>query len=192
MGHLTLIDDDRVSLSNLQRQVQFGTDDVAKDKIAAFAARLKAINPDCEVSGSRARLDAQNAEGLLQGHDLVLDGTDSFRTRFAVNAATHRLAIPLISGAVGLVDAQFGLFGAPDPCYRCLVPDIPPEEETCAEVGVLGALTGLAGSVMAMEAIKWITGAGETLAGRLWIYDGLTAQSRTVSIARDPACPVCG
>ncbi|MGB6230191.1 MAG: HesA/MoeB/ThiF family protein [Litorimonas sp.] len=191
VGRITLIDDDAVSLSNLQRQIQFETDDIGRSKAEVLAARLGGINPDVTVEALAERLDAENAQTLLAGHDLIFDGTDSFATRFTVNEAALALGIPLLSGAVGRFDAQVGLFGAPGPCYRCFVPELPPQEETCAEVGVVGALTGIAGSVMALEAVKWITGAGETLAGRLWVHDGLTGESRTVRLARDPACVAC-
>lgn len=191
VGRITLIDDDVVSLSNLQRQVQFETSEIGQAKVDALAARLIAINSDVTVETEPSRLTPDTAETLLQGHDLVLDGTDSFRTRFDVNAACLSLGIPLLSGAVGRFDAQVGLFGSPSPCYRCLVPELPPQEDTCAEVGVVGALTGLAGSVMALEAIKWIAGAGETLAGRLWVFDGLAMEGRTVGLLRDPNCLAC-
>ncbi|MGB3455892.1 MAG: HesA/MoeB/ThiF family protein, partial [Litorimonas sp.] len=183
--------DDTVSLSNLQRQVQFGTEDIGQSKIGVLAARMRAINPEVKTGALSKRLDATNATILLEDHDLILDGTDSFATRFAVNDAALALGTPLLSGAVGRFDAQLGLFGPPGPCYRCFVPDLPPQEETCAETGVVGALTGIAGSAMALEAIKWITGAGETLAGRLWVFDGLGMTSRTVGLSRDPECPAC-
>lgn len=192
VGHITVIDDDVVGLSNLQRQVQFQTDDIGQAKVDVLAARLRAINPDVTVLPLQTRLSANNAADLFSNHALILDGTDRFATRFMINDAALRLGIPLVSGAVGRFDAQVGIFAQPGPCYRCFVPDLPPQEETCAEVGVVGALTGIAGSVMAMEAIKWITGAGDTLSGRLWMYDGLRAQSRTVTLSRDPACPHCG
>jgi molybdopterin/thiamine biosynthesis adenylyltransferase len=192
VGQITLIDDDQVSLSNLQRQVQFETDDVGQSKVETFEAELHAINPDIDIVAIQARLSRDNASDLLQNHTLILDGTDRFSTRFMINEAALALGIPLISGAVGRFDAQVGIFGQPGPCYRCFVPDLPPQEETCAEVGVVGALTGIAGSMMAMEAIKWITGAGNTLAGRLWMYDGLSAESRTIKLMQDSACPACG
>lgn len=191
VGQLTIIDDDRVELSNLQRQIQFSTDEIGKDKAQALAARLRTLNPDCNLSVRTERLDNSNAHDLLKGHDIILDGTDRFSTRFMINDAALALELPLVSGAVGRFSAQVGLFQAPGPCYRCLVPDLPPQEETCAEVGVMGALTGIAGSVMAMETLKWITGAGETLSGRLWIYDGLKGDSRTVTLNRDPECKAC-
>jgi molybdopterin/thiamine biosynthesis adenylyltransferase len=143
-----------------------------------------------------------NATALLSGADIVLDGTDSFATRFAVNAACHELGLTLISGAVGRWEGQVATFKSGPtkrlaaqqrlPCYRCLVPEAPPSAETCAEVGIVGALTGAIGSLMALEAIKEIAGAGESLAGRLLLYDGLSAQSRIVALKRDPGCVVCG
>jgi molybdopterin/thiamine biosynthesis adenylyltransferase len=192
VGQITLFDDDHVSFSNLQRQIQFETDDIGQSKVGALSARLRALNPDVTVVEKQSRLSHDNSSALLQHHNLILDGTDRFATRFMINAAALALGIPLISGAVGRFDAQVGIFAQPGPCYRCFVPDLPPQEETCAEVGVVGALTGIAGSMMAMEAIKWITGAGTPLLGRLWMYDGLSAESRTVKLARDPACPACG
>ncbi len=192
IGQITLIDDDIVSLSNLQRQIQFETKDVGQRKVDVLAQRLQTLNPDTAARPRHVRLTEETAQPLLCNHDLILDGTDGFATRFMVNDAALALNTPLISGAIGRFDAQVGLFGRPGPCYRCLVPDLPPQEERCAEVGVVGALTGIVGSVMAMEAIKHITAAGDTLTGRLWIYDGLTAESRTVTLPRDPDCPVCG
>lgn len=192
VGRISLFDDDVVSLSNLQRQVQFGIDDIGHSKVKTLAKRLHAINPEIKCGQWPKRITSENAEILLDSHDIVLDGTDSFSTRFIINEAALALNIPLISGAVGRFNAQVSLFAQPGPCYRCFVPALPPQEETCAEVGVVGALTGIAGSVMAMEAIKWITGAGNTLSGRLWMYDGLSAESRTINLARDPACPACG
>jgi molybdopterin/thiamine biosynthesis adenylyltransferase len=192
VGQITLIDDDVVSLSNLQRQVQFETGDIGKSKVEVFTKRLCAINSDVNFAQNAARLSSDNASSLLDQHDLILDGTDSFAARFVINDTALALGIPLISGAVGRFDAQVGIFAKPGPCYRCFVPDLPPQEETCAEVGVIGALTGIAGSMMAMEAIKWITGAGTSLHGILWMYDGLSAESRTVTLARDPECQSCG
>lgn len=193
VGKMTLIDDDHVSLSNLQRQIQFDMDDMNRSKVNTLKARLSAINPDLHVNAVSDHLTSDNAPSLLIDHDMILDGTDRFSTRFTINDAALALQIPLLSGAVGRFDGQVGIFEGRDQtaCYRCLVRTLPPQEELCSEVGVIGALTGIIGSVMALEAIKWITCAGETLAGRLWIYDGLRAQSRTVTIPRDPDCPAC-
>ncbi|MEA1940820.1 MAG: molybdopterin-synthase adenylyltransferase MoeB [Pseudomonadota bacterium] len=194
IGRLTLIDPDTVSLDNLQRQVLFRTEDVGRSKVETGAEALAALNPGTAVGTAGEALDDSNAERLLSGADLILDGCDNFQTRFAVNAASRKLGIPLISGAVGRWDGQVALFNAsPDaPCYRCWVPEVPPDAETCARVGIVGALTGVVGSVMALEAIKHVCEAGETLDGRLWLFDGLAMDSRTVTLPRDPACPVCG
>ncbi len=192
-GQITLIDDDIVDASNLQRQVQFVHTDVGMDKSIVMADTLKDLNPDIKVIPKSERLDAQNASSLLSGHDIILDGTDSFETRFIINEAVLRLKLPLVSGALGRFDGQVAVFdaGLETPCYRCLVPETPPGAETCAEVGVVGALAGVVGSMMALETIKLITGAGETLTGRLWIFDGLRAESRTVALSKDPLCPAC-
>jgi molybdopterin/thiamine biosynthesis adenylyltransferase len=191
VGHLTLVDPDTVSLSNLQRQVLFGADDLGRPKVEVARRRLGEINPHCRVDGRAARLDAENAAGLISGHDLVLDGTDDFATRFAVSDACVALGATLVSGAIGRWTGQVGVFQG-QPCYRCLVPDVPPEAETCAAVGVVGALAGVIGAMMALEAVKLIARAGEPLAGRLLIFDALAGDSRTVRIGADPACPVCG
>lgn len=202
VGRLTLIDDDAVSLSNLQRQVLFGTSDVGAAKTDAGASRLTFVNHDIAVVQKRQRLTAANARDLLSGADLVVDGCDSFTTRFDINAACYDLGIPLVSGAVGRWSAQVSVFsagltkGKPAaerlPCYRCLVAEMPETEETCAAVGVVGPLTGMIGARLALETIKEIAGAGTSLSGRLWLFDGLTGDSRTVALHADPACSVCG
>ena len=191
VGEIALIDPDVVSLSNLQRQVLYAAADIGRGKVAAAAERLAALNPNVRVRPVEARLDADNARELLRGYEVVLDGTDDFATRFAVAAACVELRVPLVSGAIGRWTGQIGVFTA-KPCYRCLVPEIPPEAETCAVVGVVGALAGVVGSMMALEAIKLIAGAGEPLTGRLMVLDALAGETRTVRIGPDPACPVCG
>lgn len=190
VGSLRLIDADTVALSNLQRQVLYTLDDIGVAKTAAAANALAALNPHVAVDPIARALTPENATELLAGCDLVLDGTDDFTTRFAINAACHSLNISLVSGAIGRWTGQVGVFSG-KPCYRCLVPDIPPDAETCAVVGVVGALAGVIGTLMAVEAIKLISGTGEALTGRLLIYDALPAQTRTVKIAPNPACPVC-
>ena len=198
IGHITLIDDDTVDASNLQRQIQFIPTDIDAGKADVMGGRLEALNPDCRVSRVNARLTAENAKSLLGGHDVILDGTDSFASRFAVNAASRALGIALVSGALGRFDVQLAVFNTrsegedPSPCYRCFVPEMPADEENCATHGVLGAFAGMGGSMMAMEAIKLITGAGEPLDGRLYVYDALRATGRTIGLARDPGCPLCG
>jgi molybdopterin/thiamine biosynthesis adenylyltransferase len=191
VGTLVLIDPDQVDRSNLQRQVLYAETDLGRAKVDAARERLSGINPNVDVAGHTVALDAANAHELVTGFDLVLDGTDDFATRFAVNEACMAAGIPLVSGAIGRWTGQVGVFGA-KPCYRCLVPDIPPDAETCSVVGVVGALAGVVGSMMALEAIKLIVGAGEPLTGRLLIYDALAGQTRTVKVGADPECPVCG
>ena len=191
IGGLTLIDDHAVALSNLQRQIAFDAADVGRSKTEAAGTRVAALNPHVAVVAAPLRLDAGNAAGLLEGHTVVIDGTDDFAARFAVNAACVALSIPLVSGALGRWSGQVGVFEG-RPCYRCLVPGTPPDAETCARVGVVGALAGVVGAMAALEAIKRITGAGAPLTGRLLLYDGLAGTARTVRVAADPACPVCG
>lgn len=190
VGAIRLVDPDVVALSNLQRQVIYATADVGAPKVARAAARLAELNPHVALEGAAYAFDAESGPALLEGCDLVLDGTDDFAVRFAVNAAAVAAGVPLVSGALGRWTGQAGVF-AGRPCYRCLVPEIPPDAETCAAVGVVGALAGVVGSMMALEAIKLITGAGEPLTGRLLVYDGLSGESRTVRVAADPGCPVC-
>ena len=202
VGALRLIDDDQVSLSNLQRQILYSTQDQGADKVARAEEKLLALNPHVIIDARAERITPENAKTLLAGIDIVLDGSDSFATRYAVNEACHALGVTLVSGAVGRWDGQIATFKSgptkhlpPEqrlPCYRCLVPETPPNQETCSEVGIVGALTGVIGAHMALEAIKEITEASaDTLAGRLYIFDGLSSQSRTIRLPRDPACPVC-
>jgi molybdopterin/thiamine biosynthesis adenylyltransferase len=202
IGSLTIIDDDVVSLSNLQRQVLFATPDVGRPKVEVAQERLQAINPDVQVFVEQRRLTADNAWKLLAGADVVVDGSDSFTTRFDVNACCHMFGATLVSGAVGRWSAQVSTFKSGQtkerpvedrlPCYRCLVSEMPETEETCAMVGVVGPLTGVVGARMALEAVKEIAGAGESLAGRVWLFDGLSGDSRTVKLKADPGCVVCG
>ena len=190
VGTLGLADPDAVSLSNLQRQVLYQTADVGRSKVEVASERLTAINPHVTVETHPVWLDAANARDLVARYDLVLDGTDDFATRFAVSDACLAEGKPLVSGALGRWTGQVGVFHG-QPCYRCLVPEVPPDAETCALVGVVGALAGVIGSMMALEAVKLIVGAGEPLNGRLLIYDALAAETRTVRIGADPACPAC-
>ena len=202
VGRLTLIDDDSVALSNLQRQVLFRTADIGRRKVDAASAALKAINPGLAIVARGLRLGRDNAVALLSGADIVIDGSDSFATRFEVNQACYQLGLTLVSGAVGRWSAQVATFkagatktqpaGLRLPCYRCLVNEAPENEETCAAVGVVGPLTGLVGARLALEAVKEVAAAGDSLAGRLWLFDGLTGDGRTIRLTADPACPVCG
>jgi molybdopterin/thiamine biosynthesis adenylyltransferase len=188
---LGLADPDVVGLSNLQRQVLYRTEDVGRAKVDCAAERLAELNPHVQVEAHTALVDTANAADVVAGYDLVLDGTDDFATRFAVSDACVQTGKTLVSGAIGRWTGQVGVFkGAP--CYRCLVPELPPDAETCQAVGVVGALAGVIGSMMALEAVKLIAGAGEPLVSRLLIYDALAAETRTVRLAADPACPSCG
>jgi molybdopterin/thiamine biosynthesis adenylyltransferase len=189
-GHIGLLDPDTVSLSNLQRQVIYRTADIGRAKVAAAGERLAALNPEIALDPLCERLTGANARDLVRGYDLVLDGGDNFETRFAVNAACVAEGKILVSGAIGRWSGQVGVFCG-QPCYQCLVPESPPDAETCSAVGVVGALAGVIGAMMALEAIKIIAGAGEPLSGRLLIYDALDGESRTVRIGVDPQCPVC-
>jgi len=191
IGRLRLIDDDAVGLSNLQRQILFDGGDLGRPKVEAGAERLAGLNPHSVVETVAARLSPDDAADRLADCDVVIDGTDDFATRFATNAACVASGAPLVSGALGRWSGQVGVF-AGRPCYRCLVPDAPPDAETCARVGVVGALAGVVGAMAALEAIKLVAKAGEPLTGRLLLYDGLAATTRTVAVAADPACPVCG
>jgi molybdopterin-synthase adenylyltransferase len=201
VGRLRLIDDDTVALSNLQRQIAYRGIDVGAPKVERTREVLAALNEHLAIDVYAQHIGEANSSYLLDGASVVLDGTDDFSTRFAINAACHDLGVTLISGAVGRWDGQVATFKSgltkslpPEqrlPCYRCLVPEIPPDAETCAQAGIVGALTGVIGSIMALEAIKEIAQAGQGLAGRLLLYDGLSAEARTVVLKRDPACPLC-
>ena len=191
IGTLVLIDDDRVALSNLQRQVLFTTADIDRPKVQAGAERLSALNPHIAVETHAERLTGANAAALTGGCQVVIDGTDDFTTRFAVNAACVACDVPLVSAALGRWSGQIAVFSG-RPCYRCLVPEAPPEAETCARVGVVGALASVVGSMAALEAIKIVTGAGRPLAGRLMLLDGLGGETRVSRVLADPDCPVCG
>lgn len=193
VGRLTLIDDDVVELSNLQRQIQFIDADMNTGKAEAMARTLKARTPDIEVNIQTLRLTEENAIDLLRDHDVILDGTDLFSTRLIINQASRQLNIPLVSGALGRFDMQLGVFNTQSeaPCYRCFVGDLPDAERNCVTEGVLGAMAGMCGSMMAMETIKLITKAGEPLSGRLYMFDALRAEGRTIQLSKDPACPIC-
>lgn len=193
IGNITIIDDDVVEASNLQRQVQFGTESLGHEKTASMADRLEGLNPDVKVKTQTARLSAENARNLLEGHDIIIDGVDDFITRFTINDAALALKTPLVSGALGRFEGQVSAFKSDrnSPCYRCFVPQIPPDAQTCSQVGVVGALAGIIGSMMALEVIKIITSAGEPLYGKIWLFDGLKGDSRTITLPQDPNCGSC-
>lgn len=197
-GRLTIIDDDTVDLSNLQRQVIHTTDQVGRPKTESARGMLAAINPDVAVTAQALRLTPENADQVLAGHDLVLDGSDNFATRYCANDACYRLGIPLLSGALLRFEAQIGLFqahlGPPHPCYRCLFPAPPPPDlvPRCDQAGILGAVAGVAGTLMATEALKLLLGLGESLSGRLLLYDALEPRFTVMRAGRDPDCALCG
>ncbi len=196
VGTLGLVDDDVVDLSNLQRQIAHTTDRVGQPKVQSAAAAARAINPAVTIEVHRTRLDARNALGLIAGYDLVCDGSDNFPTRFLVSDACVLARRTLVSAAVLRFDGQLSTFKphVGGPCYRCLHPAPPPDGmiPSCSEAGILGAVTGVMGSLQATEALKEIMGIGEGLSGRLMIWDALAARVRTVGLRRDPACPACG
>lgn len=195
VGRLRVIDDDTVSLSNLQRQTLFATRDVGAGKVAMAANAVQRLNPDVRVHGLVQRIDAGNAAALLDGADVVLDGSDSFATRLAVGDAALALRIPLVSAAVGQFEGQLAVYRgweAGRPCYRCFVGGDPGRADvSCADQGVLGALTGVLGSLAAIEAVRAITRFGEDSAGRLLLVDALAFRFRTIALPKDPGCLAC-
>jgi adenylyltransferase/sulfurtransferase len=195
VGTLGIVEPDVVEESNLQRQVLHGTRDVGRKKLASAQDRLRDVNPHVALELHDTRLEAGNALELFRRHDLVVDGTDNFATRYLVNDACVLTGRPNVYGSVHRFEGQASLFcTAEGPCYRCLYPEPPPPGlvPSCAEGGVLGVLPGLLGLVQATEAVKWILGIGESLAGRLLLVDALSMQLRTVRLRRDPRCPACG
>lgn len=195
VGKLTIIDHDHVELSNLQRQPLFTDADIGAAKAAVAADAAWRINPHVEAVAVAQRLDAANAEALLAGTSLILDGCDNFETRLAVNRAAVTLHIPLLSAAIGAFEGQVALYEgwrAGSPCYQCLVGGDPDREGiNCAEAGVIGALAGMIGTMAALEAVRALTGWGQSLAGRLAIIDMLDRRWREVGIAKDSECPIC-
>jgi len=192
VGRITVIDDDAVDLSNLQRQTLFGVADIGAGKVDAAAAALARIDPAAVIERRTMRIDAGNAKDLLAGVDAVLDGSDNFSTRLAVADAALALHIPLISAAVGQFEGQLGVYRgweADKPCYRCFVGGDPDREGvSCAEVGVLGAMAGVMGSLAALEIIRAIVPFGEDSAGKLLLADALSLRFRTIALPKDPAC----
>jgi molybdopterin-synthase adenylyltransferase len=193
VGRITVVDDDVVSLSNLQRQTLFNSDDVGLQKVAVAQFALARLNPDVMIDPVVARVNAANAPNLLAGADLIVDGCDNFATRLVVSDVSQQLRIPLISAAVGQFEAQLAVYRgweADKPCYRCLVGSAPDRPDaSCADQGVLGALTGVAGSLAAIEAIRALVPFGDDPAGKLLIVDVMSFRFRTLTLAKDPACP---
>jgi adenylyltransferase/sulfurtransferase len=194
VGTIVLADADRVDATNLQRQVLHGTSAIGTLKTESARTRLGDLNPNVEVITLDERLTSANAREVIRGVDVVLDGSDNFPTRYLVNDACVLERKPLVYGSIFRFDGQASLFAPGGPCYRCLFADPPPAGlvPNCAEGGVVGALPGIIGSLQALEAIKLIVGAGETLQGRLLLFDGLRMTFREVQLKKDPDCPVCG
>ncbi len=208
VGQLGIIDFDDVDTSNLQRQVLHGVSDVGRPKVESARDHIAEINPDVKVVGYREPITSHNAFEIMQGYDVVINGSDNFPTRYLVNDACQMLGIPLVDASIFMFEGQVtvyrpespesatesGFTGFDGPCYRCLYPDPPPPGEvpSCAEAGVLGVLPGIVGSVQAIEAIKLIAGIGEPLIGRLLMIDTLDMTFRTLKVNRNPSCPICG
>jgi molybdopterin/thiamine biosynthesis adenylyltransferase len=196
VGRLTVIDDDIIALSNLQRQTLFGTADVGLAKTAVASEVVARLNDDVQFITVQKRLTAENAATLLRNANVVVDGCDNFATRLAVADAALEMRVPLVSAAVGQFEGQLAVYRgweSDKPCYRCLVGSDPNRPDaSCADQGVLGALTGVLGSLAAMEAIRAITGFGEDSAGKLLIVDALAFRFRTIALPKDPGCSCAG
>src|SRR3974390_986192 len=195
VGNIGLVDFDVVAFTNLQRQVTFGTSDVGKPKTEAARARLSNLNPDVKITPYETKLTSENALDLFKDYDVIVDGTDNFPTRYIVNDACLLLGKPNVYGSIFRFEGQVSVFGMPDgPCYRCLYPEPPPPGlvPSCAEGGVLGVLPGIVGSLPALETIKLILGKGESLEGRLLLFDALAMKFRELKLRKNADCPVCG
>jgi molybdopterin/thiamine biosynthesis adenylyltransferase/rhodanese-related sulfurtransferase len=195
VGTIGMIDDDTVDASNLQRQILHGVDRVGTAKVDSAEKTLRGLNPDLVVDKHRTRITSENALQLIAPYDVIIDGADNFATRYLVNDCALRLGKPVVHASIFRFEGQLTVFSAHgSPCYRCLYPQPPPAEEapSCAEAGVLGVLPGAMGVLQATEAIKLLLGLGDTLAGRLLVYDALKARFRELKLRRDPTCPTCG
>ena len=195
VGTLGIIDMDVVDESNLQRQILHNMDRVGERKVDSAKKTLTAINPDVNVVTYDVRLGADNILNIIDGYDVIVDGTDNFPTRYLVNDASLLKRIPVVHGSIFRFEGQATVFAPYEgPCYRCLIPEPPPPElaPSCAEAGVLGVLPGIIGSIQAIEAIKLLLGLGDPLIGRLLAYDSLEQSFRTFKVGRDPKCPACG
>jgi len=192
VGHLVLADHDKVDLTNLQRQIVHATERVGQDKVASAARGLDALNPGVRITTFNQKLEGAALEAQIQQVDAVVDTTDNFASRFAINEACMRAGKPLISGAVVRFEGQVAVFPPGGPCYRCLYAEGGGPDEACATLGVLAPAAGIIGSIQAVETIKVLLGIGQTLAGRLLLFDALNMEWREMKLRKDPACPVCG
>lgn len=195
LGHLTVVDDDMVDLTNLQRQIAHTTQRIGSAKVHSIKASIAAINPEVHVTAVTARADAVLLDQLVEQADVVLDCSDNFRTRHTINAACVQHQRPLVSGAAIRFDGQISVYDSRNnqsPCYACVFPEVEGFEETsCATMGVFSPLVGIIGSMQAAEALKLLSGAGRTLTGRLLMLDGLEMQWNEVRLPRNPSCLVC-
>ncbi|MFZ0333175.1 MAG: molybdopterin-synthase adenylyltransferase MoeB [Candidatus Acidiferrales bacterium] len=195
VGRLGIVDFDAVDFTNLQRQVTFGTSDVGRKKLEAARERLSNLNPEIQIDTYETRLTSDNALDILRDYDIVADGTDNFPTRYLVNDACVLLGKPNVYGSIFRFEGQASIFGYPGgPCYRCLYPEPPPPGlvPSCAEGGVLGVLPGIIGCIQAMETLKLILGSGDTLVGRLLLFDAMRMRFRELKLRKNPDCPACG
>ena len=194
VGTIGIVDFDVVELSNLQRQILHHTGDVGRSKLDSARDNIKSYNPDVNVVLHDVRLESDNAMDIISQYDLVINGADNFATRYLVNDACYLLNKTLVDGSILIFDGQATVFLPGEGCYRCLFPEPPPPGmvPNCAEAGVLGALTGLVGSIQATEALKQFIGIGESLTSRLLLIDALSMTFREVKLKRNPSCPLCG
>src|SRR5580658_4550994 len=195
VGRIGLVDFDTVDSTNLQRQILFGTKDVGRPKIAAASDRLRDLNPDIQIDTFETHLSSENAVNILKDYDFIVDGTDNFPTRYLVNDTSVLLKKPNVYGSIFRFEGQITIFGYPGgPCYRCLYPEPPPPGlvPSCAEGGVLGVLPGIVGSIQAAETLKLILQAGDSLVGRLLLFDALAMKFRELKLRKNPDCPACG
>lgn len=195
VGHLVIYDDDSVDLSNLQRQIAHHTADIGVDKVISTRNTIKNLNPDVNVRAEKSKLAGETLENEVKNADVVLDCSDNFKTRFAINAACVRQKTPLVSGAAIRFEGQVSVFTPSkneSPCYNCLYQSDGEELQTCSTNGVISPIVGIIGSIQALEAIKLITEIGKTLIGRLLVIDGLTMEFNTLKLRRNPHCPTCG
>jgi molybdopterin-synthase adenylyltransferase len=194
VGHLTIVDDDRIELANLQRQIAFDQQSLSSGKAEALAARIRELNPEVSVTAMESRLADEELEQQVAAASLVVDCSDNFATRFALNRASVAAGVPLVSGAAIRGEGQLTVYDPRDaasPCYHCLYSEQGNEELTCSQAGVIGPLVGMIGASQAMEAIKVIAGIGRPLTGRLLLLDAWQMEWREMKLARDPGCPVC-
>jgi adenylyltransferase/sulfurtransferase len=198
VGTLGIVDDDEVDLTNLQRQIVHTTGSVGRQKTDSAKDTLAALNPGIDVVTHDVRLDADNAADILAGYDLVADGSDNFDTRYLLNELCYQSGTPLVAAAMLRFEGQLFTFRRdddnPTACYRCIFPEAPPEDlvPRCEEAGILGALAGVMGSLQTTEVLKELLGLGESLAGRMLIYDSLNTGFHTINVPHNPDCEVCG